>query len=111
MPDYSQAEKSKGTLYNEGEKRKSDKAPHFRGFLKVTREQAKQIAAQFKADATRSEYDIRVACWKNQGDNGVYLSLASETMPPDGAPAAAAPPPPQPKPQEGFDDFEDDIPF
>ena len=111
MPDYSLAEKSKGTLYNEGDKRKSDKAPHFRGKVVVTREQAKHIAAHFKGDPNLESVDFRLAAWKNQGDSGVYLSLSGETMPPDGAQPA---PPPVAASQpaiNGMDDFEDDIPF
>ena len=111
MPNYELAEKSKGTLYNEGDKRKSDKSPHFRGKVVVTREQAKHIAAHFKGDPSLESVDFRLAAWKNQGDSGVYLSLSGETMPPDGAGEAPRSAPAPQQAIDSMDDFEDDIPF
>ncbi len=113
MPNFDLGIKSKGGLYPEGDKRKSDRAPHFKGFINLTRDQAKHIAAHFKQDGTLDGVTVRLAAWKNQGDQGVQLSLQAETFPPDeaaAAPQVSAPPPPV-KTQDGFDDFEDDIPF
>ena len=122
MPNFDLGIKSKGGLYPEGDKRKSDRAPHFNGFINLTRDQAKHIAAHFKQDGTLDGVTVRLAAWKNQGDQGVQLSLQAETFPPDDiAPVGDEPPPRHVKmaetkapPQDSldnFDDFEDDIPF
>jgi hypothetical protein len=107
MPDYSKAVKSKGGLYAE-QNRQKDTHPHYRGFVNVSREQAKIIAQAFKSDNTLDEMNVRIAGWKNSNDRGTYLSLNVEVMPPEEkqAPmqAQAQPVPPQ-------EDFDDDIPF
>ena len=62
---------------------------------------------------------VTLAAWKNQGDNGVQLSIQSETYPPvEASPFGDEQRPKHVKmaetkapPQDAFDDFEDDIPF
>ena len=78
MPDYSLAEKSKGTLYNEGAKRTSDKSPHFRGKVVITREQAKHIAAHFKGDPNLESVDFRLAAWKTKETAGFTSVLTGK---------------------------------
>ena len=47
MPNYDAKETSKGGLFKE-DNRKSDRAPHYRGNLKITHAQAKHIVEQSK---------------------------------------------------------------
>lgn len=118
MPNYELKITSNGGLYPE-RNRKSDRAPHFKGFMNISRDQAKHIAQHFKQDGSLDKLRVTLAAWKNQGDNGVQLSIQSETYPPDEvAPFGDEPPPKHVKmaetkapPQDSFDDFEDDIPF
>ena len=107
MPDYSKAVRSKGGLYPE-QHRQKDTHPHYRGFVNVSREQAKLIAQTFKADSSLDEMNVRIAGWKNSNDRGQYLSLNVEVMPleekQEQTAMQAQPVPPQ-------EDFDDDIPF
>ena len=80
MPNYDAKETSKGGLFKE-DNRKSDRAPHYRGNLKITRAQAKHIVEQFKG-STDQEYKMTIAGWVNQDKNGRdYISVQAETMP------------------------------
>ena len=118
MPNYELKITSNGGLYPE-RNRKSDKAPHFKGFVNISRDQAKHIAQHFKQDGSLDKLRVTLAAWKNQGDNGVQLSLQSETYPPDDVAPMGNETSPRPvkvaetqaPPQNSFDDFEDDIPF
>ena len=118
MPNYELKITSNGGLYPE-RNRKSDRAPHFKGFMNISRDQAKHIAQHFKQDGSLDKRRGTVAAWKNHGDNGVQLSIQAETYPPDEvAPFGDEQPPKHVKmaetkapPQDSFDDFEDDIPF
>ena len=107
MPDYSKAVKSRGALYVE-ENRPKDTHPHYRGFVSVSREQAKLIAQTFKGNSSLDEMNVRIAGWKNSNDRGQYLSLNVEVMPleekQEQTAMQAQPVPPQ-------EDFDDDIPF
>ena len=105
MPDYSKAVKSRGALYPE-QNRQKDTHPHYRGFVNVSREQAKLIAQTFKADPSLDEMNVRMAGWKQANDRGTYVSLNVEVMPAEEkqVPVQAQPVPPQ-------EDFDDDIPF
>ena len=125
MPNYKLKVTSNGGLYPE-RNRKHDKAPHFKGFVNITRDQAKHIAQHFKQDGSLDKLRVTLAAWKNQGENGVQLSIQSETYPPDDVSQAGDEPRPgqgmftgrqtkvaEPKPQseDPFDDLEEDIPF
>jgi len=82
MPNYEAKETSKGGLFME-DNRKSDRAPHYRGNLKITRAQAKHIVEQFKG-STDQEFRVVLAGWVNQDKNGRdYISVQAETMPSD----------------------------
>ena len=121
MPNYELKITSNGGLYTE-RNRTSYKAPHFKGVVNIPRDQAKHIAQHFKQDGSLDKLRRTIAAWKQQGANGVQLSIQSEPYPPDDiAPVGDEPPPRHVKmaetkapPQDSFDhfdDFEDDIPF
>ena len=80
MPNYEAKETSKGGLFSARD-RKSDRAPHYRGNLMITRAQAKHIVEQFKG-STDQDYKVILAGWVNQDKNGRdYISIQAETMP------------------------------
>jgi len=86
MPNYEAKETSKGGLFVEKNK-KSDRAPHYRGNLKITRAQAKHIVEHFK-NSTEQEYKMTLAGWVNQDKNGSdYVSVQAETLPSEDSPS------------------------